>query len=207
MDVLMTQANSTGAAAAAASLVRRGHNVVVCHPEGQEDCVALSGGRCPLDVCAIDAAVVIRSYRAPGLPLEDGALCAARRGLPLVVGGDPFGNPFARWTSAEEEGSDVARTVETVVASPLPHLSAVATASLRAALRLRQITGTKARVEVRRRNGGLFVELIDVDELDRGGLAATSVRVAAALRAADPWVRAIDVSRRRHTTAAAVATM
>jgi hypothetical protein len=131
------------------------------------------------------------------LPLEDGVRCAAQRGLPLVVAGEPASNPFSSWSSAEEEGSDVAATVETVVASALPHLSAVATGTLRAAIAVRDIDEGEARAEVRRRHGGLIAELIHVDQLDRAGVAAAGVRVAGALRATDPWVGSIDVTVRR----------
>jgi len=192
----MPQTTSMGAAAAAADLEAHGHRVVVCHPDGQAVCVGMAGERCPLDVNHVDAAVVIRSHASLcALPLEDGAMCAARRGIPLVVGGDPAANPFAAWTAAEEEGSRVAETVQTIVAAPSPHLSAVATHALQGALAVRSKDTTGARVEVHRRSGGLHAELLGVrDRLDRAGIAAASVRVAGALRAEDPWVRSVDVS-------------
>jgi hypothetical protein len=197
MRVLMNQTGSAGAAAALADLVRHGHDVVTCHPEGDVDCVALTGGRCPLDAFAVDAAVVVRPSAAPHpLPLEDGVACAGRRGLPVVVAGEPAGHPYGRWAAAEEEGTAVGATVDTVLASPLPQLSTTATATLRHALASRGITETPARVEVHRRDGGLAVELIGVDDQDRASKAACSVRVAGALRAADPWVRSIDVAVR-----------
>jgi hypothetical protein len=197
MHVLMLQTGSAGSSAAAADLARHGYEVVVCHPDGEETCVALAGGRCPLDAAPVDAAVVVRPYAADAaLPLEDGVYCVARRGLPLVVAGQPAGHPFGPWASAEEEGTSVGATVDTVLASPLPHLSTVATATLRHALAQRGITDTPARVEVRRRHGGLAVELIGVDDLAPAAKAAASVRVAGALRAEDPWVRSIDVAVR-----------
>jgi hypothetical protein len=197
MRVLMNQTGSAGSAAAADDLVRHGHEVVTCHPDGELDCVALAGGRCPLEAFAVDAAVVVRPYAAPcALALEEGVACVARRGIPLVVAGQPDGNPFARRAAAEEEGTAVATTVETVVAAPLPHLSAVATTTLRQALATRGLTDTPARVEVRRRNGGLAVELVGVDDQPPASKAACSVRVAGALRAQDPWVRSIDVTVR-----------
>lgn len=197
MHVLMPQTGSAGSAAAAADLARHGHTVVVCHPDGESACIAATGGRCPLDTHPIDAAVVVRPYTAPcPLPLEDGVACVARRGIPLVVAGQPAGNPFSAWAYAEEEGTSVGATVDTVVGSPLPHLSTVATATLRHALASRGRTDTPARVEVRRRHGGVLVELIGVEDLAKDAVAACSVRVAGAVRAEDPWVRSIDVSVR-----------
>ena len=190
----MIQTGSTAARAAADDLIRNGHEVAVCHPDGEAACVALSGGRCPLDTAPIDAAVVVRSMPSPcPLPLEDGVACAARRGLPLVVAGEPAGHPFTAWASAEEEGTSVAATVETVVAAPLPKLSMLATATLRHALATRGITGSAARVEVRRHHGGAFAEIIGAGDLSRSSRAACSVRVAAAVRAHDPWARNVDV--------------
>lgn len=193
----MLQTGSAGSAAAAEDLARHGYEVVVCHPDGAETCVALAGGRCPLDAAPVDAAVVVRPYAADSaLPLEDGVYCAARRGIPLVVAGQPADHPYGPWASAEEEGSSVGATVATVLASPLPHLSVVATATLRRALASRGITDTPARVEVRRRHGGVAVELIGVGDLAGDAKAAASVRVAGAIRAEDTWVRSIDVTVR-----------
>src|SRR5688572_17737305 len=105
MDVLLTQTTAVGAAAAAADLRRHGHHVEVCHPNGAEVCIALGGGRCPLDRGTVDAAVVVRSHAsADELPLERGAVCAAVRGVPLIVAGDPADNPYAPWAAVEEDG-------------------------------------------------------------------------------------------------------
>lgn len=197
MHVLMMQTGSTAARAAADDLVRHGHDIEVCHPDGETACVALTGGRCPLDAAPVDATVVVRPYASPGpLPLEEGVACAARRGIPLVVAGEPAGHPFADWASAEEEGTSVAAAVETVVAAPLSTLSMLATATLRHALASRGITGTSARVEVRRRHGGAFAEILGARDLSSASRAACGVRVAATIRAHDPWVRNIDVAVR-----------
>ena len=206
----MTQTTAAGAAAAAADLRARGHHVEVCHPDGVEVCVALDGGHCPLDRGTIDAAVVVRSYASPGeLPLERGAFCAAVRGVPLVVAGDPTDNPFAEWAAAEEDGFEVGRVVETVVGLPLRGLSALATRALRHALEHGGIgiddgadRTSHGRVEVRRRHGGVVAELIGVDDLTPAQRAMASVRVAAAIRAEDRWVRRIDVTVRRPATTA-----
>lgn len=197
MDILLTQTTAVGAAAAAADLRRHGHHVEVCHPDGAEVCVALSGGRCPLDLGTIDAAVVVRSYATPNeLPLERGAVCAAIRGVPLIVAGDPADNPYAPWATADEEGFAVARTVETVVGLPLVGLSSVATHALHKAT-ARAGLAAHGRVEVRRRHGGVVAHLLGVEELTTAQRAMASVRVAAAIRAEDRWVRRIDVSLRR----------
>ena len=193
----MTQTTAVGAAAAAEDLRRHGHQVSVCHPDGAEACVALTGGHCPLDRGTIDAAVVVRSYATTGeLPLERGAFCAAVRGVPLVVAGDPADNPFAEWASAEEDGFEVALAVETVVGLPLRNLSSVATHALHESFE-RAGLPSQGRVEVRRRHGGVVAELFGVEDLTSAQRAMASVRVAGAIRAEDRWVRRIDVSLRR----------
>ena len=192
----MTQTTAAGAAAAAADLRAHGHHVEVCHPDGAEACVALSGGHCPLDRGTIDAAVVVRAHASPAeLALERGARCAATRGVPLIVAGDPDGNPFAEWASAEEDGFDVALAVETVVGLPLPRLSSIATRALHESLERTELPN-HGRVEVRRRHGGVVAHLIGVDGLTAAQRAMVSVRGAAAIRAEDRWVRRIDVTSR-----------
>jgi hypothetical protein len=194
MDVLFSHTSTPGAVAAAEDLERRGHRVVVCHPDGGSACVGLTGGVCPLDADAVDAAVAIRPVGAGSSPgLDDGIICAARRGIPVVVGGDPTDNPFGPWTAAEEEGSRIALTVETVVRTPDPGLSLVATHALRVCLERHGLPLGDAHADVRRRDASLDVTLLNVGDADRRTLAAAGVRVAGALRAADQWARRIDV--------------
>ena len=192
----MTQTTSRGAAAAAEDLRSHGHSVSVCHPDGAETCIALSGGRCPLDRGTIDAAVLVRTHADTAeLPLERGAWCAVQRGVPLVVAGDPADNPYAAWASAEDDGSEVALTVETVVGLPQPALSSVATHALHESLERAGVPDRRARVEVRRRHGGVVASIIGLTGVTSAQAARTSVRVAGAIRAADPWLRRIDVTR------------
>ena len=194
----MTQTTSRGAAAAAVDLQDRGHTVSVCHPEGTEACIAVSGGRCPLDRGTIDAALLVRSHADEAeLPLERGAWCAIQRGVPLIVGGDPADNPYAAWAAAEDDGSAVALTVETVVAQPLPALSHVATRALHESLERAGVADGCSRVEVRRRHGGVVASIIGVDDVSSAQTARISVRIAGAIRSADPWVRRIDVIHAR----------
>lgn len=202
----MTETLTAGAAAAAADLRAHGHRVAVCHPDGTEACVRLNGGRCPLDRGTIDAVVVVRTAAtSEALPLERGAWCALQHGVPLVVAGQPDDNPFAEWAAFEEEGSEVARTVETVGGLPVPVLSAIATRALHEALVNGAVPHQRTRVEVHRRHGGAVAHLLGTAGLSSARAAMASVRVAAALRAADPWLRRIDVTRSDLSSAAAAA--
>ena len=188
----MPQTITEGAAAAAADLQRHGHRVAVCHPDGSDACVALNGGRCPLERGTIDAAVVVRGEMDA---IERGAWCALQRNVPLVVAGQPADSPFSEWAAAEEEGCEVARTVETVVGLPMPALSRVAALALHAWLVRNDEPVTGRRVEVLRRHGALVAHLLGTAELSSSAAAIAAVRVAGALRAHDPWVRRIDVTR------------
>ena len=118
--------------------------------------------------------------------------------MPLIVAGDPADSPFAAWAATEEDGFDVTQAVETVVGLPLRTLSGVATRAVREAVERgageRPFLG---RVEVRRRHGGVVAELLGVDDLTSAQRAMASVRVAAAIRSEDRWVRRIDVTLRR----------
>ena len=191
----MTETMREGAAAAAGDLVARGHRVLLCHPDGAATCVAMAGGRCPLERGGVDAAVVVHDGSSVAASLGRGAQCAGRRGIPLVVGGDPANDPYAEWASVEEEGSRVGRAVETVVALPLPMLTNLATRALHAGLEADGLAGRVGRVEVRRRDGGLVAELVGLDAgVTSGQLAMAAVRVAAAIRSVDAWARRIDVT-------------
>jgi hypothetical protein len=203
MQVLMPESDTAGAAATA-RLRDAGHRVVTCHATGERWCVALQGGRCPLDTEPIDIALLVRpSATTDGLPYEDGVVCAAARGIPLVVAGSPHGHPYGPWAAADDEGSDVEKTLQTVMASPMPSLSVTATAALRATLSLADVDPGSSWAPVYRRNGGLLIEIVLGDSVPADTpIEVAAVRIAGAVRAVDPWSKTIDVSRSRSSRAA-----
>ena len=132
------------------------------------------------------------SDRRPG---EDGALCGARRRIPLVVAGAAEASPYADIATVEDETDDVLTTVETVAGLPLADHTVAASIALHECLARRGVRNPRSHVRVYRCNGGLNVRL----HFDSGApapavVSAVAVRVVGALRALDPWASGIDVS-------------
>jgi hypothetical protein len=150
-------------------------------------------GDCPVED-GVDASVVVRN-RGYGLPspFEDGARCAARHGVPIVVIGDAATNPFEAWTAAHTTVDAVAEAVETASTEPLPHLSATATETLRAFLAQEGLPGDAA-AEVRRTAGGLTVDLHLVADLEQPLVEQAALRVMAAVRRLDTTSPRVDVT-------------
>jgi hypothetical protein len=192
----MPESDTRGASAAAANLREASHAVVTCHAAGEQWCIALQGGRCPLDTEPIDIALVVRpSATTDRLPYEEGVVCAAARGIPLVVAGSADGHPYGPWAAADDEGSDVESTLQAVLASPMPSLTVTATAALQASLTLAGVDPGTSWAPVYRRNGGLLIELVLGDSVPADTpIEVAAVRTAGAVRAIDPWSKSIDVS-------------
>jgi hypothetical protein len=195
MRVLMPECDTPGAAAAADRLRDAGHTVVTCHDGNDGWCIALRGQRCPLETNRVDIALLVRpTPTMDRLPREEGVTCAVARRIPLVVAGSSGGHPSSRWTVTDEEGSDVTRTLETVLAEPMPEHTITATAALRAAFTTAGVDPGGSWAPVYRRNGGLLVDIVlgaTVDPSTPTEVAA--VRIAGALRTIDPWSASIDV--------------
>lgn len=181
---MMPQVSSALASEAAERLEAAGHQVHACHEPHDHGfaCIALRGRACPLEAFPVDVVVNVRPTSDPHpSAAEDGAICGARRRIPLVVAGETDGNPFAPWTSAEIEGGDVVPAVDVAASMPMPAHSSIAT----------EAAGVSA--EVHRVNGRLQVALLPDGPLDREEARAAAVHVTQALRAYDPWCAGIDV--------------
>jgi len=109
----------------------------------------------------VDVAVAFETSRvAPGLPVDDGALCSWRHLVPVVIA----------WPHADPDS--VATAVESAWAAPLPEHSARATKALVIHLACVGVAVDEARAHVFRRDGGLRVVLRT--ELTIGGLEAST---------------------------------
>jgi hypothetical protein len=118
VKVLVLESEPGAAQVAEQALLEADHTVVRCHPVGLPafPCIALSDGRCPLDEPGVDVAVTVRGHVHPRpAPLEDGAVCALRRAVPLVTAGRTALNPFAPWSAADVEVEDVVTACEEAV--------------------------------------------------------------------------------------------
>jgi hypothetical protein len=87
---------------AAEALEADGQRVLRCHKEGEPafPCNAfVEGSVCPLDA-GFDLVLMARRHATEILaPTEFGAVCALRAAKPVVVMGEPAGNPLEPWTS------------------------------------------------------------------------------------------------------------
>jgi hypothetical protein len=173
------------------ALQSAGHTVVRCHEPGAGPfpCVGMDDPhRCPLDSPAgVDVAVVHRAHPHPRpTGYEDGVACALRRQIPVVVAGTSALSPYAGWQAATTDDADVVDACEQVVGAPHGRLSAVASSAAGEVV-------SPANASVRRRGNQLFATVTVA--IDPAPIASrVAVRVAGALRAAEPTCRSIDVS-------------
>jgi len=90
MRVLITEQLPGSATTVAGRLGAAGHQVTYCHGPGQPSiqCVGLAAnGQCPLADPGIAVVVDARNHCGLMTVREFGAMCALRRGTPLVVAG------------------------------------------------------------------------------------------------------------------------
>jgi hypothetical protein len=196
MRILVVGTAPSAIEPAVAELTGAGHDVVRCHDSGAGPfpCLALSDDRaCPLEAGPVDVTVTVRDRAWPRpSPYEEGALCALRRHVPLVVAGTAVLQPFERWSSrTSEKGTDLAAACEQAAAAPLPRHGEVSRDAARQFLAAAGREGA-ADASVWRRHGGLRADVIVP-----AGCADLSPRVAArvtgALRQFDRFATAIDV--------------
>lgn len=194
MDVLVPDTRSAAAAEVAEGLRARGHRVHACVQDpADEPCAEVSAGLCPLDAAPIDVAVAVG--RPPDSQLADGAVCAVRRLLPLVLVGAPAEHPLERWTSARADvAGEVASTVAEVAQRPLAPHSDAARRALLHELRRHGSDSAVAAVSVHRRDGGLIVELRHDSVMSHTQAERLAAQVARAVRRHDRWARDIEVT-------------
>lgn len=122
MDVLLCESRPGAAANEERTLAAAGHAVHRCYVRGQVGiaCVALVGRPCPLDVAPIDVAVNVRDDLSQIMsPIEEGALCALHRHIPVVVVGPVCPAPLAGRTITAEDGADLVQLIADMAASHL----------------------------------------------------------------------------------------
>jgi hypothetical protein len=192
MKVLVLESHLGASRTASALLEGAGHTVVRCIGEHGSPCRELDDdGECPLDGDHVSVAVVAHAG-GPLAPGEHGALCAARRRVPLVstgyLGGEtPLGalavasgaDLVARWVVAARDGDRHAGAIR----RDLVRLGVIRADELGNGAPL-QIT-----VERSPRRVALILRIPDGDEREASIVKAASE----ALRRFDPNVPVIDV--------------
>jgi hypothetical protein len=176
-----------------------GHEVVHCRDEhdGTFPCTALTErGSCPFEASTVDVVVTARDRAWPRpSPLEDGAICAIHRFVPLVVHGATALDPFDQWAVAETTtDAELLEAVARAAAAPLPEHGAVAAATMRDLLAVQGVSSDGCSVEVRRAGGRLVVTLALTPEAEPFAPGMT-VKILTALRGLDPYADGIDVVR------------
>ena len=198
MKVLVLEERTGASCEVALDLVGAGHEVVRCHgaDEPAFPCRGLTVDQCPLDAGDVSVAVMVQSAEGPavGDAAEDGARCALRRHIPLVVAGTGEGSRLDEWaTVVVGDPSVVAVTVDEVGLLPSARHTDVAEGAFAGVLEAHGLDPALARASVVRRGGDLRVELHPSGPVDRAVLDVAAVRVAGALRRFDPFPDVIDV--------------
>ncbi|HMK63709.1 MAG TPA: hypothetical protein VK386_08835 [Acidimicrobiales bacterium] len=199
MDVLVSDTTTPAAADVARSLLAAGHRVHVCQDDPHDDhCTELTEGACPLDTAPIDVAVAVGD--TVGRHLADGALCAARRRIPLVLADAPADHPLRPWATAQSKSADAVATVEAVLARPLRDHTERARQALLQELRRQGSDALAADVTVWRRPGRLQVELDYQQPITRTQAERLVTHVAQAVRQYDRWAPKLDATVRPRST-------
>jgi hypothetical protein len=179
-----------------------GHVVRHCHDPRDVGfaCSALQGNGCPVEDQPIDVVVDVRPipFDRP-MAEEDGAICGARRRIPLVVTGDRRDHPFGPWMAAEAEMGDVVQAAESVAASPLPKHSQIATEAAVEVIEAVGIPTDRTTVEVRRLEGRLKASISAGAHLPPSVAQSATIAVAREIRKYDPWARGLDISIQSET--------
>lgn len=125
MKILLVEGAPGAGATAQSELADAGHTVVGCDAsDAWAPCRGLDVvGDCPLDGGDVDVAVVARTGDDM-VPSERGALCAARRRVPVVLTGDPR-HAISFGPGTHVAGSDLVAACRDASTSGLAHAAAV----------------------------------------------------------------------------------
>lgn len=181
-------------AVAESDLRAAGHEVVNCDSfDPTAPCRGLEpSGTCPIDDGDVDVALVSRAGQELTMA-ERGALCAARRRIPVVVDATE-GTAVSFGPGTHPAGDDVVAACEDAARSGAAHAAAIRRDLLvRGVLAPERIDGPDADVsiEVDREPGRLRLTIATSAGSDVMALAKAAVE---ALRRFDPHVPVIDVS-------------
>lgn len=200
MRVLLLEGELGASCDAALQLAVAGHTVARCHSQDEASfpCRGLSADACPLDEGDVDAVVVVRAGESPDGPKrdsgEDGARCALRRHIPLVLAGEAGRSPLRVFAAAVIAGPDgLVEVVEKAAHAPVRQHEATARVAFAAVLEAHGLDPRIAEVEVTRNAGQLHVILVPTGPVPAAVLEMASVRVAGAIRSVDRNPRVIDV--------------
>lgn len=194
MKILLVEGAPGAGTAAEHELVDGGHTVVGC--DAADPSVPCRGldvvGHCPLDDGDVDVAVVARAGDAL-VASERGALCAARRRVPVVLAGDPR-HAVSFGPGTHLAGDDLVGACRDASTSGTAHVAAIRRELLiHGVLTPDDVDGPDAPIgfHVQRERGRLRLAVrIPADEPRRAGITKSAQE---ALRRFDQWAPVIDV--------------
>lgn len=195
MRVLVVESHLGASRSLKGQLERRGHDVLTCHADDHErhGCRAVDPQQgCPLDRQKVDVAVdVRRSYHADTRPLEQGAICAVRARVPLVVAGTSTDSPLEPWATSVVVGDvpAIVDAVEAVDGSLAPMHQRVVDEALD-----RLLPDEGATAIVRRGPDLIHVDLSLPVHLTNAASEMVAVRVVDAVRRFDRTTATVDVA-------------
>ncbi|MBI2706157.1 MAG: hypothetical protein HYX32_12820 [Actinobacteria bacterium] len=182
-------------------LASSGHSIARCHERGEAPfpCKALaSRGRCPLDEAPVEVAIAVdgslHAASAPP-PEHDGARCALRRTIPLVIAG-PENTALAPWASRTVTSADtrtIVTAAEEAATAPLSRHADAALGALKTVLDIHGLENNDAVAEVVRERDELTVRLNPGVEVSQKLREVASIRALSAVREADPFAARIGV--------------
>ena len=197
MHILLVEGHAGEARETERTLQELGHSTYRCtdHDAAAFPCNGMTTGSCPLEHEPIDAAVLIRTELADmHTAREDGARCALRRHVPLVLAGDVESSAFRDWaTDTTEDLATIPEAVERAAGRQLDRHSDAARRSFLAVLVGNDLSTVGADAAVRRSGSGLRVTLSSPEVIPQPLRESAAVRAAGAVRDVDPYVSRIDV--------------
>jgi hypothetical protein len=171
-----------------------GHAVDHCHDPGEAPfpCNGLIEGRgCPLDGGEVEVAVLITGDAPPGA--DDGARCALRRHIPLVLVGDTQTH-YDGWAATQASVDGLDDAIHRAASQPLARHAEAAVRSFRSVLANHELDGSAAGARVLRDGPDLHATLFAPQPLPKEVADMACVRAAGAIRDVDPYARRINVS-------------
>lgn len=173
-----------------------GHEVVTCHEAGEPafPCRGLRGEACPLDGPGVDVVISARDRALPTpTPFEEGAACALRHHVPMVVHGFTSEHPYEPWSPVESRhDEELAAVAEAVAGAPLREHCDLARATARQVLDAARLPSDGVEAVVTRRRARLRV-MLTLPPGAESGASSVAAKVLGTLRRMDPDARGIDL--------------
>ena len=194
-EILVPDGSSEPGVALADELSAAGYEVRHCYRARDTGiaCAAERGRPCPIEEGHVDLVVVPQADGSRSQGMSDGARCALRRKIPVLM---PALGPgtYRRWGAAAGSELPVTAAVEKALGEPLLEHSHTATTVVYGLLPRHGLSPAGVTAKVWRRDGRLVVRVASDAALPMEIRRVISIRLPAELRKIDPWAAGMDVS-------------